>query len=215
MVLLTMPPPQKMPRRGLNQFPDCTYGSGPPSLERQRSVSPSIWEPLGCSQSCSMEEGGGGVAQWETEKRTGYPGTRGGQGCQLAGWSERAQLPLRVLHSRLEILHQVLATDFQFAKQNTFALIGKIHRKGCLDFNAAAGACRIPSLQEALLALMPSQACHLSSETSVCGAEISSLGPRLGASSPTLEGRLGGGGREGSGVLHPASHSDCAPRRAV
>lgn len=58
----------------------------------------------------------------------------------LAGWSEHARPPLRVLHSLLEFLHQVLATDFQFARQNTFALIGKIHRKDCLDFNAAAGA---------------------------------------------------------------------------
>lgn len=154
-------------------------------------MNPSIWEPLGCSQSCSMEEGGGGVAQPETEKRPGCPGTRGGQGCQLAGWSEHAQLPLRVLRSRLEFLHQVLATDFQFAKQNTFALIGKIHRKGCLDFNAAAGACRIPSLQEALLTPMPSQACHLSSEASVCGADFL-LGPRLGASPAALEGRQAG-----------------------
>lgn len=51
------------------------------------------------------------------------------------GW-----LPLSVLYSLLEFLHQVLATDFQFAKQNKFALIGKIHRKDCLDFNAAAGS---------------------------------------------------------------------------
>lgn len=59
--------------------------------------------------------------------------TRGRQGWGMV-W-----LLLRVLHSPLEFLHQVLATDFQFAKQNKFALIGKIHRKDCLDFNAAAG----------------------------------------------------------------------------
>lgn len=44
------------------------------------------------------------------------PGTRGGQG-RVAGWSEHARPPLRVLHSLLEFLHQVLATDFQFARQ--------------------------------------------------------------------------------------------------
>lgn len=65
----------------------------------------------------------------------------------------------------------MLATDFQFAKQNKFALIGKIHRKGCLDFNAAAGAIQIPSLQEALFTLMPSQACSLSFETGPLSAE--------------------------------------------
>lgn len=74
-------------------------------------------------------------------------------------------LLLRVLSSLLGLLHQVLATDFQFAKQNKFALIRKTHRKDCLDFNAAARAFWIPSLQEALLTLMPSQACYYSLET--------------------------------------------------
>lgn len=69
-----------------------------------------------------------------TGRKPGCLETRGGQGWGMV-W-----LPLRVLHSPLEFLHQVLATDFQFAKQNKFALIGKIHRKDCLDFNAAAGS---------------------------------------------------------------------------
>lgn len=82
----------------------------------------------------------------------------------------------------------MLATDFQFAKQNKFALIGKIHRKDCLDFNAAASACRVLSLQEALSALMPSQARHLPSKAVVSTEQISSLGPRLGGLVPcTLE----------------------------
>lgn len=89
-----------------------------------------------------------------------------------------AWLLVRVLHSLLEFLHQVLATDFQFAKQNKFALIRKIHRKDCLDFNTAAGAVQIPSLQEALLTLMPSQACYLSFETVVSVEQISSPGPQ-------------------------------------
>lgn len=56
-----------------------------------------------------------------------------------AGWlAPGAWLLRRLLHSLLEFLRQVPATDFQFAKQNKFALIGKIHRKDCLDFSAAA-----------------------------------------------------------------------------
>ena len=39
------------------------------------------------------------------------------------------RVPWGALYSLPEFLHQVLATDFQFAKQNKFALIGKIHRK--------------------------------------------------------------------------------------
>lgn len=65
----------------------------------------------------------------------------------------------------LELLHQVLATDFQFAKQNKFALIRKIRRKDCLDCNAAARAIWIPGLQEVLLTLMPLQACYHSLQT--------------------------------------------------
>lgn len=97
-----------------------------------------------------------------------HPRTKGGTGwaslgtggCRVDTW-----FPFRELSILLELLHQVLATDFQFAKQNKFALIRKIHRKDCLDRNAAARAIWIPSLQEALLTLMPSQACSHSLQT--------------------------------------------------
>lgn len=91
--------------------------------------------------------------------RTGWA-SLGTGGCREDTW-----FPLRELSILLELLHQVLATDFQFAKQNKFALIRKIHRKDCLDRNAAARAIWIPSLQEALLTLLPSQACSHSLQT--------------------------------------------------
>lgn len=126
----------------------------------------------------------------------------------LAGWSEHARPPLRVLHSLLESLHQVLATDFQFARQNTFALIGKIHRKDGLGFNAAAGAV---GLQEALLTLMPSQAVIAPLNSPVC-AQIACPGPGLGGLLPSTGRREGRCRERGCHSPQPTARS---PQPAV
>lgn len=111
----------------------------------------------------------GGGTQQGTEEVTWLPRyqrrDKAGKVWGWAGCCENTWFLLRVLSSLLELLHQVLATDFQFAKQNKFALIRKIPRKDCSGFHAAARAVWIPSLQEALLTLMPSQACYLICET--------------------------------------------------
>lgn len=94
---------------------------------------------------------------------------------------------------------------------------GKIHRKDCLDFNAAAGAIQNPSLQEALLTPMPSQACYLSLET-VMSAEqrFPPLVPGDAAFPRPAHWKTGavGGGRKGSHIRYPTSRSDTAARKS-
>ena len=162
-----------------------------PSLtgERQRPGTSGLCKPLGRSHPAkdAKEAQLPGDQRWARSR---------------AGCSEHARLPLRVLHSLLEFLDQVLATDFQFAKQNPFAFIGKIHGKDCLGLNAAAGARQIPSVPEALLTPKPTQACCLPSETAcrVYNAEISSPGSWLRGLFLNT-----GAWREG-GLSHATSH---------
>lgn len=151
----------------------------------------------------------------ELWRRPGCPGTRGRQGPGLAGWCEDACLRLRVLRSLLEFLHQVLVTDFQFAKQNKFALIRKIHRKDCVDFNAAAGAGQIPSFTGGSVNPDATQPCYLSSETVLSAQER--FPPRVPDSvafSCTLEGGDGRWREGGCHIPHPTSHRDIAARKS-
>lgn len=88
---------------------------------------------------------------------------------------------------------------------------GKIHRKDCCDFNAAAGAIQNPSLQEVLLTPMPSQACYPCLET-VASAEqkFLPLVPGDSAFPCPAHWKAGavGRGRKGSHFPPPTSYSE-------
>lgn len=160
-------------RKGLENFPGCICHLASGGIKDSMSHR---WEPrctqfvVGCLELFSV---------W-LRTEPAHPRTKGGTGWASVGTGgcEDTWFPFGELSILLELLHQVLATDFQFAKQNKFALIRKIHRKACLDCDAAARAIWIPSLQEALLTLMPSQACSpFPSNSYIRGAQMSSPVP--------------------------------------